>query len=115
MSESLPILKTVKSVAHSSGDDEIFQQYINNFWKPTLSVTGLEGLPSIERAGNVVYKELKCKVSIRLPPTMKGEVASKIIKEKLLEKKDDTFNAFIDLSNFNFGNGLDAPKLPESI
>lgn len=58
---------------------------------------------------------MRCKVSIRLPPTLNGEKASKIITEKLLEKKDDTFNATINLDITSAGNGLDAPKLPEDI
>lgn len=58
-----------------------------------MAVIGLEGLPSVEKAGNVIYKKMQCKVSIRLPPTLKGEDAAKIVKEKLTEKRDETFNA----------------------
>ena len=44
---------------------------------------GFEGLPTLEKAGNVVYQELKMKVSLRMPPTLKGEDASKVVIEKL--------------------------------
>ena len=45
-----------------------------------MSVIGLEGLPSdLNAAGNVVYKGLKIRCSMRVPPRMKAaEVGEKI-------------------------------------
>ena len=73
---SLPKLATTHNLACKHGDSEKYQLLIKNFWKPTLSVIGFDGLPSCEKAGNVLYKELKCKVSIRMPPTLDGEKAT---------------------------------------
>lgn len=55
---------------------------INNSWKSYLAVIGMEGLPSTARAGNVVYKELKVRLSLRLPPTLDSKDAERILKEK---------------------------------
>jgi hypothetical protein len=55
LSSSLPMLKDLKSIAHAHGENENYELLLNNFWRPTLSVTGFEGLPNFEKAGNVVY------------------------------------------------------------
>ena len=34
--------------------DNLAQLYLNNTWRPTLSIVGAAGLPSIEKAGNVI-------------------------------------------------------------
>lgn len=40
-------------------------------WKPQLAVTGMEGLPVLAKAGNVMLPYTAAKLSIRLPPTKK--------------------------------------------
>jgi len=82
---------------------------------PTLSVIGFEGLPSLENAGNVIYKELKLRASMRLPPTLNAEKANELLKEKFLEQKEDTFGALVEYSTVDKANGFDSPKLPENI
>ncbi len=77
----------MQSLGHSS-DNEALELLLNNYWRPTLSVTGLEGLPPFERAGNVVYKEMKVRVSLRLPPTLKADKATEIVREILTQKRD---------------------------
>ena len=46
------------------------QNYLNQIWRPMLTITGIDGVPSISTAGNVLrpYTEVKC--SLRLPPTL---------------------------------------------
>ena len=46
--------------------------YLNKCWKPTLTVTGCDGLPTLEKAGNVLRPFTTVKLSIRLPPTKNG-------------------------------------------
>ena len=53
------------------------------------------------------------KVSLRMPPTLKGEDASKVVIEKLTA--NPPFNANVQVEVLSFGNGLDAPKLPADI
>ncbi len=79
-------------------------------------MTGFEGLPPFAKAGNVVYKELKLRCSLRLPPTLHNQDAAKIVREKLTEKRDDeTYNAQVEVTIGEGGNGFDAPALPEII
>ena len=43
-------------------------------WRPALSVTGGAGLPSVDAAGNVLRPKTALKLSMRLPPTVDGEL-----------------------------------------
>lgn len=95
--------------------DENFDIIVNNYWRPSLSVIGFEGLPTLAKAGNVVYKELKMRCSLRLPPTLSATKAAEIVKSILNEKKEETYNAQVDIVIGEGGNGFDAPKLPDEI
>ena len=45
---------------------------LNRTWRPALAVTGADGLPSIDSAGNVLRPKTSLKLSLRLPPTVDG-------------------------------------------
>ncbi|MDE2108469.1 MAG: M20/M25/M40 family metallo-hydrolase, partial [Gammaproteobacteria bacterium] len=55
-----------------------------NTWGTTLSVTGAEGLPAIENAGNVLRPRTAVKLSFRMPPTVDARKVAAEIK-RLLE------------------------------
>ena len=57
---------------------------LNRTWRPALSVTGADGLPPIANAGNVLRPKTALKLSLRLPPTVDGEAATRELK-RLLE------------------------------
>jgi acetylornithine deacetylase/succinyl-diaminopimelate desuccinylase-like protein len=46
------------------------QLMLNNTWRPTLAVTGQEGMPDLINAGNVLLPYTVLKMSFRLPPTV---------------------------------------------
>lgn len=56
---------------------------IQETWKPALTITGLDGLPRIEDAGNVIQSSVALRVSMRLPPDIDFEAAEKDIAEAL--------------------------------
>ena len=56
---------------------------LNNTWRPTLSITGADGLPSLVDAGNVQLPYNTVKLSFRLPPTCDGDVAAEAVKATL--------------------------------
>ncbi len=57
---------------------------LNRTWRPTLSVTGAEGLPALKDAGNVLRPYTAFKLSLRLPPLVDAAQAVQQLK-KLLE------------------------------
>ncbi|MEK8026340.1 M20/M25/M40 family metallo-hydrolase [Pseudaquabacterium rugosum] len=52
-------------------------------WRPTLSVTGVDGLPPLGSAGNVLRPHTAFKLSLRLPPTADAHLASQQLKTLL--------------------------------
>jgi acetylornithine deacetylase/succinyl-diaminopimelate desuccinylase-like protein len=67
------------------------QALINRTWKPTLSITGVDGLPDMGSAGNVLRPYTAFKLSLRLPPLVDGHEAS--MKLKALLEDNAPYNA----------------------
>ena len=56
---------------------------LNNTWRPTLAVTGQEGMPALVDAGNVLLPYTVLKLSFRLPPTIDAQDAAVAVKAAL--------------------------------
>ncbi len=56
---------------------------LNNTWRPTLAVTGAEGMPALIDAGNVLLPFTTLKLSFRLPPTCDADDAANAVKKAL--------------------------------
>ncbi len=56
---------------------------LNNTWRPTLSITGAEGMPALVDAGNVLLPFTTLKLSFRLPPTCDADDAANAVKTAL--------------------------------
>ena len=64
---------------------------MNRTWRPTLSVTGVDGFPDLKNAGNVLRPYTAFKLSLRLPPLVDGNEAS--LKLKTLLEDNAPYNA----------------------
>jgi acetylornithine deacetylase/succinyl-diaminopimelate desuccinylase-like protein len=64
---------------------------LNRTWRPTLSVTGVDGFPDMKSAGNVLRPHTAFKLSLRLPPLVDGNTAS--LKLKTLLEDNAPYNA----------------------
>ena len=81
------------------------QALLNRTWRPTLSVTGAEGLPPLSSAGNVLRR---APLSLRLPPLVDAVAASQEIKALL--EADAPYNAkVIFKANEGAATGWNAP------
>jgi len=67
------------------------QGLLNRTWRPTLSVTGVDGFPDLKNAGNVLRPWTAFKLSLRLPPLVDGHEAS--LKLKALLEDNAPYNA----------------------
>ena len=84
---------------------------LNRTWRPALSVIGADGLPSVEDAGNVLRPNTSVKLSLRLPPTVDAEIASKKLKEIL--ESDPPYGAKITFTPDWAASGWHAPELTQ--
>ncbi len=64
---------------------------LNRTWRPTLSVTGVDGMPDLANAGNVLRPYTAFKLSLRLPPVIDGNAAA--LKLKALLEDNAPYNA----------------------
>jgi len=80
---------------------------INNTWRPTLAVTGADGLPPTRSAGNVLLPEIALKISLRLPPTTDPVSAGEAVREAL--ERDPPYGAQISFVCESPTGGWNAP------
>jgi acetylornithine deacetylase/succinyl-diaminopimelate desuccinylase-like protein len=87
---------------------------LNRTWRPTLSVTGVDGFPDMKNAGNVLRPYTAFKLSLRLPPLVDGHQAS--LHLKTLLEDNAPYNAKVTFhpdgrAGALGANGWNAPSL----
>ncbi|MFF7337783.1 M20/M25/M40 family metallo-hydrolase [Streptomyces sp. NPDC008163] len=55
--------------------DDPGELLLNRAWRPSLEVTGADGLPPVASAGNVLRPHTRVKLALRLPPTVDAAAA----------------------------------------
>lgn len=76
-------------------------------WQPTLSVTGAEGFPALQDAGNVLRPYSAFKLSLRLPPLV--DAAACVQKMKALLEDNAPYQAKVTWESASGANGWNAP------
>ncbi len=71
------------AVDNPSPSESTTELLLNNTWRPTLAITGAEGMPAMIDAGNVLLPYTKLKLSFRLPPTCSADAAADAVKTAL--------------------------------
>ena len=82
---------------------------LNRTWRPTLSVTGVEGLPPLGSAGSVLRPFTSVKLSVRIPPRLDPAKAMNLLKETL--EKDPPYGSKVTFDGDKYAPGWDAPPL----
>jgi acetylornithine deacetylase/succinyl-diaminopimelate desuccinylase-like protein len=90
------------------GKDNV-ERILNRTWRPTLSITGVDGIPALTNAGNVLRPKTTFKLSVRVPPTADALKASAKLKE-LLEKKPP-YGVKVKFTGEKGADGWNAPEL----
>ena len=108
----VPFAKGVQPVSNDP-----VELLINSTWRATLAVTGADGLPPTQNAGNVLLPEIALKVSLRLPPTCEPDAATAAVKATL--ERDPPYGAQVSFTSAGGAGGWNAPTftpwLEESI
>eukprot|EP00124_Ichthyophonus_hoferi_P003561 Ihof_evm2s314 gene=Ihof_evmTU2s314 len=86
-----------------------YELLLNGSWRPTMCVTGMEGLPKLCSAGNVLRAYTAAKLAFRVPPNGDCPTAARAIKEIL--EKDTPYGAKVTFDFDKCGCGFDAPKM----
>ncbi len=89
--------------------DDPVELLLNTTWRPSLTITGLEGLPALRDAGNVLVPQVRAKLSFRLPPTGDPQRAAQFIQETL--ERDPPYGARVSFAVESAMAGWDAPAV----
>jgi acetylornithine deacetylase/succinyl-diaminopimelate desuccinylase-like protein len=89
--------------------EDLTELVLNRSWRPQLAVTGADGLPPLDSAGNVLRPKTSLKLSLRLPPTLNGSEAGQFVKQLL--EKDPPYGAKVSFKLEKDGGGWHAPQL----
>lgn len=83
------------------------QALVNRTWTPTLSVTGAEGFPALQDAGNVLRPYTAFKLSLRLPPLVDAGAAVQELKALL--EDNAPYQAKVTFESHGGASGWNAP------
>ncbi|MCB4362741.1 M20/M25/M40 family metallo-hydrolase [Hydrogenophaga taeniospiralis] len=81
---------------------------LNRTWRPTLSVTGAEGFPTLQNAGNVLRPYTAFKLSLRLPPLVDAAAATQQLKALL--EDNAPYQARVTFEGEGSASGWNAPS-----
>src|SRR5258705_7567962 len=85
------------------------EMILSRSWRPALSITGAEGLPTLGSAGSVLRPFTACKISLRIPPRIDPAFATRTLKEAL--EKDPPYGARVTFAGEKASTGWEAPPL----
>jgi acetylornithine deacetylase/succinyl-diaminopimelate desuccinylase-like protein len=86
-----------------------YELLLANNWRPTLCVTGADGLPPLGSAGNVLRPFTTLKLSFRLPPTVDPARAATAVKHAL--ERDPPYGAKASFDVESSMGGWNAPAI----
>jgi acetylornithine deacetylase/succinyl-diaminopimelate desuccinylase-like protein len=85
------------------------ERILNRTWRPMLSITGADGLPTPANAGNVLRPKTQLVLSLRLPPTLDATAAAERMKR--LVEHDAPYGARVKYEYGQAARGWNAPAL----
>src|SRR5690606_3691922 len=89
--------------------EDLAELVLNRTWRAALSVTGVDGLPPLTSAGNVLRPHTAVKLSLRLPPTLDPKQASEVLRKVLLD--NPPYGAKVELELEKASTGWNAPAM----
>jgi acetylornithine deacetylase/succinyl-diaminopimelate desuccinylase-like protein len=101
--DKVPLLPGMQPV-----DASPLELTLNSTWRPTLSVTGADGLPPVHSAGNVLRPMTALVLSLRLPPSVDPQRAAAIVKDTL--EHDPPYGAKVSFDIESSMGGWNAPS-----
>ncbi len=88
--------------------DDPAEQLLARTWRPTLSITGVDGIPPVASAGNVLRPGTALQLSLRIPPTCDPDRALAAVTEALTA--DPPYGAHVTFTDGVAAPGWNAPS-----
>ena len=107
--DKFPFLPGMTPMYSPDNAGDLTELVLNRTWRPALSITGVDGIPPLASAGNVLRPFTALKLSLRLPPTLDGKRGGELLQDTLL--KDPPNGAQVSLHLEKASTGWNAPAL----
>jgi len=91
-----------------------FKQYMNRIWMPQMTLIGMEGVPNVSNAGNVLRPYTTFGISVRLPPTLDKEKAKEAVTA-FFNKVAKPYNAVVTIDFKGVGQGFNSPTFDPAL
>lgn len=92
--------------------EDAYQMRVDTSWAPCMTVVGVDGLPSIDKASPVLHPFVKLAVVIRIPPLVSADVAVSAVKEAL--ERDPPYGAKVEAVVTGY-SGWNAPEMKANL
>jgi acetylornithine deacetylase/succinyl-diaminopimelate desuccinylase-like protein len=102
--DKFPFLDAMRPMGSDLGE-----LILNRTWRPMLSITGVDGLPTLGNAGNVLRPFTAVKISLRIPPMLDPDKAGAFVKQTL--EADPPYGAKVSFELEKASTGWNAPAL----
>jgi acetylornithine deacetylase/succinyl-diaminopimelate desuccinylase-like protein len=89
--------------------EDLTELVLRRTWQPALAVTGVDGIPPLGSAGNVLRPYTTLKLSMRIPPRVDPARAARALKDAL--ERDPPYGAKVTFEGDKWSSGWDAPEL----
>ena len=101
---SLPLQEKVIPITNN-----LTELILNRTWRPSLTIIGADGIPSLIDGGNVLRPYTSLKLSLRLPPLVHYNEAMTALEKVLIQ--NPPYNAKISFKLEHAANGWHSPIL----
>lgn len=91
--------------------DTLDEMILNRTWRPSLEITGMDDIPTLQNAGNVLRPKTQAMLSLRIPPTCNPKQAAQALKKTL--EANPPHQAKVSFTIAKESSGWNAPKLEE--
>lgn len=88
--------------------DDPTEQLLAQTWRPAISTVGVDGIPPLDLAGNVLRPSTAVTLSVRLPPTCDAAAALAAIAHRLTD--DPPYGAHVTFTDVRHADGWNAPS-----
>ena len=85
------------------------EMVLNRTWRPFVELIGIDGVPAVDKAGNVLRPYTTAKLSLRIPPSADADRCVAHLKKLMTE--DPPYGARVTFSAEKASCGWDAPPL----
>ena len=88
---------------------DLTELILNRTWRPFVELIGIDGVPTTDKAGNVLRPLTTGKLSLRIPPTADPDRCAAALRKTLGEKAP--YGAKVTVTTDKASQGWDAPPL----